>query len=93
MKQIHLDTGEYLVIDECYVKSTANLKVVKKFEVDDGDRIMLADGRFTGAGVGVDSGNITIYRAERSTEVEVDSGLSGELVLAKNAPIHKLSFR
>lgn len=93
MRKVKLEKGDYLVVDECYIPNKDGLRVVKTFNVDDGDRIMLADGRFTGAGVGVDSGNITIYRAERTLEVESDSGLSGELVLANNAPIDRISFR
>lgn len=93
-KTVKLGLSEYLVIDPCYIKSSLEgLTEIKEWYVDDGDHALLDDGKFTGAGVSVDSGRIAIFRSEQEgLELEVDSGLSGELILTPNAPIDRLSF-
>lgn len=93
METIKLDYTDVLVCDPCYIKSVKSdgedrfdaLKCVHTLH--DGD-----DGEYgvkTTSGthyLGVDSGRIWIMRAEFGCEVEIDSGISGHLVIKKDTP-------
>lgn len=83
-----------LVCDPCYIKQVKcagenrfdALKHVKTLhEGDDG----CFEVRFRGekALLGVDSGRIWVMVAEFDCEVEIDSGLSGHLVLPEDLPL------
>lgn len=93
-KTIKLNLFDYLAIDPCYIKSSLEgLTKIKEWNVDDGYHALLSDGKPTGVGIGVDSGQIAIFQSQKERlELEVDSGFSGELILAPNVPIDKLSF-
>lgn len=92
MKEINLQAGELLMIDPCYLESKSGLIQVKLFSVDDGFHHMLFNGKPTGCGVGVDSGEIAIFKAEKDLTLESSDGFSGHLVWSAEMPIENISF-
>lgn len=93
MKTIKLDYLDLLVCDPCYIKGVKcggenrfdALKCVETLhDGDDGEYgVKTAGGTHY---LGVDSGRIWVMQAEFGCEVEIDSGLSGHLVIKQNDP-------
>lgn len=90
MEKIKLEMGDAIIIDPCYIKQVKYggemrfdaLKHEKTLhEGDDGEfEIKLASGsRY----VGCDSGRIWLMTSEFGCDIEVDSGLSGHIILRK----------
>lgn len=103
MKTIQMEYKQLLVIDPCYIKSVKGfgenrfdaLKLVRVLhDGDDGVyRVYYPNGK---AELGVDSGRLWVLQAEFECEVEVDSGLSGHLVLPAEtqvADVYRKDFR
>ena len=90
---IKLNYQDILIVDPCYIKDVKTsgeqrfdaLKLVQVLhEGDDGEYpIELASGA---KWLGVDSGRLWELMAEFGCEVEVDSGLSGHIVVRKDNP-------
>lgn len=91
MTTIKLNYQDLLIVDPCYIKNVKTfgeqrfdaLKLVNVLhEGDDGEYpIELASGC---KWLGVDSGRIWELMAEFECEVEVDSGMSGHIVVRKD---------
>ena len=93
MVTLKLEYGDILVVDPCYVKNVATKWDGQKEQRFDGLRCgkVLYSGDdgcfdvwnkdFRLGSLGVDSGRIWAFVAEFEVEVEVDSGLSGHIVL------------
>lgn len=91
--KVKLNYGDGVITDPCYIKSVSfadelrfdALKHVKT--IHDGSdgliRVGLADKTVD---VGCDSGRVWLMVAEFGCEVEIESGLSGHIILDKDDP-------
>lgn len=101
MKTIKLQYGDILVVDPCYVKNVATVWDGQKEQRFDGLRC----GKVLHSGddgcyevyyngeklnrLGVDSGRIWAFVAEFEVEVEIDSGFSGQHIIASNKAVEE----
>lgn len=102
METIKLNYGDILICDCGYIKEVScewngekelrfdGLKLIKVLhEGDDGVYSVRAGSKT--ADLGVDSGRIWAMMAEFEIEVEIDSGLSGYLVV-KDTPVEEIEL-
>lgn len=69
---------QYLYIDPCYLKGSAEakLKLVRSIFVDDGDHLVAND--HYEEWIGSDSGTVNVYQVlDESVVNDIDAGLSG----------------
>lgn len=88
METIKLNYKDYLVCDPCYIKEVRSgertrFDALRCIEVlHDGDDVETrVEWRGQEAWLGVDSGRIWAMQAEFDCEIDIDSGLSGHLVV------------
>ncbi len=93
MEMIKLNYLDLLICDPCYIKGVKcrgenrfdALKCVETLhDGDDGCYVVKVGDKETE--LGVDSGRIWVLQVEFGCEVEIDSGLSGHIVIKKDDP-------
>lgn len=98
MKRIELKANDLLIIDPCYIKH-AGFDGEPRFDAlrnravihDGGDgEFYVKNGNEELGYIGVDSGRIWVLSAEFGCIVDVDSGLSGEIVLKDVDDVEKV---